>query len=201
MHRTNDRYDVITDVTTPTARVWIGRDRRHGDFLSDSAVKVPGGLRTLITRWRRLPTVRIVEIATLKGGALSARPYQLAQACDGSITTCALALFEDFCTARRLDPAHLVHTAYPEERDSTSWTLRWRRELRERAAWEGVAYPETWDASAVRGLVESLHEINHHGLAAVVADLSNVPVLAGEALALSEMRAMGFAFARERVTA
>lgn len=201
MNRTNARYDVVTDVTTPTARVWIGRDRRHGDFLSDSAVKVPGGVRTLITRWRRLPTIRVVETATLKGGALSARPYQLAQACDGSITTCALALFEDFCTARRLDPALLVRIAYPEDRDGTAWTLRDRRALREKAAWEGVAYPEAWHAAAVRGLVESLHEINYHGLAAVVADLPDVQVLTGEALSLAEMRSMGFAFQRDALQA
>jgi hypothetical protein len=169
MYRTHDRYEVVADTRTATARLWIGRDRRHGDYLSDCAVKVPGGLRTLVTRWRRPPTARVVEIATLKGGALSPRPYQLAQACDGSTTDCALALFEDFCTARRLEPAALLKEAYPEDAVEPAWSLPNRRRLREAAAWEGVAYPETWDAAAVRGLVETLHEINYHALAAIVA--------------------------------
>lgn len=168
MYRTHDRYEIVAEVRTSTARLWIGRDRRHGDYLSDCAVKVPGGLRTLVTRWRRPPTPRVVETATLKGGALSPRPYQLAQACDGSTTDCALALFEDFCTARRVEPAQLLKDAYPEEATDDTWSLPGRRRLREAATWEGVAFPDVWDAAAVRGLVESLHEINYHALAAIV---------------------------------
>lgn len=174
MTRNPDRYQVVADLRTATARVWIGRHcstGRHEDYLSDSAVKVPGGLRTLVTRWRRPPTPRVVETATLNGGALSPRPYQLAQAGDGSITDCVLALFEDFCTARRAEPAALMREAYPDEAADEAWSLPARRRLRDAAAWEGVACPDTWDPAAVRGLVESLHEINYHAVAAVVAAL------------------------------
>jgi hypothetical protein len=196
MLRNTARFDVIHDGVSPTARIWIARDRRHEDFLTESKVKVPGGIRHLVTRWRGAPTVKAVTAATLTGGFLSARPYQLAQACDGSIGLCALALFEDFCTARRLDPASLVRSAYPEEPRDGTWSLAGRRALRRDAEWEGVAFPDAWTPDAVRGLIESLHEINYHALASVVQDLPHVPVLTSDALALAEAKAMDFAFAR-----
>jgi len=59
----------------------------------------------------------------------------------------------------------LHRAAYPEEEPPT-----WDDDLTA-ADWQGVAYPKQWNDDAKSGLLESLHEINCHCLAAIVSEL------------------------------
>jgi hypothetical protein len=105
---------------------------------------------------------------TCRRGRFSPRPYQLAQACDGSIESCVLALFSAFCEARQLDPIALLQRAYPDEPAHTAQDFV---EICRQADWERTAYPTRWDGSAIAGLLESLHEINYHSLTGVLDDI------------------------------
>jgi hypothetical protein len=126
-------------------------------------------IRYLVERYRGgRPSWHKLREDARQRGIRSPRPYQLGQACDGSITTCVMALFEDFCKARRLDPIVLLRQAYSEE----SFSSTDFRVTRSAADWEGTAYPRRWGPKAIDGLLESLHEINYHALAAVVGDIA-----------------------------
>lgn len=41
------------------------------------------------------------------------------------------------------------------------------------ADWQGVAYPAQWGAAEIAGLLESLHAVNYHTIAAIVAELTS----------------------------
>jgi hypothetical protein len=101
---------------------------------------------------------------------LSPRPYQLGQFCDGSITPCVVALFENFCRARQLDAIALFHQAYPD----CLYTLKEFDAIRRHADWEGTSYPARWDRTAVDGLLYSLHAVNYHELADVVEEMTEL---------------------------
>ena len=94
----------------------------------------------------------------------SKRPYQLGQACDGTIDDCVHALFIDFCADLNLKPRELYFQAYPEAEKDGSYTPEIISELKIRANQEGVQYPTNWNKQAYLGLLESLGEINNHSL-------------------------------------
>ena len=138
------------------------------------------------TAWRRRDGARMVSTVTAVETGIrstmaadghevwslvSARPYRLGQACDGTIDTCVTALFLVWCYAHDHDPATLVLRAYGETRHEWS-VARQLKTLREAFA-EGVVVPPVWCAASVRGLLDSLHEINCHALAEVVSDLAD----------------------------
>src|SRR5205814_10567708 len=104
-------------------------------------------------------TLSGAALDTRDPGTFSPRTYRLAQACDCSITECALALFGGFCNATCRVPDVLFRAAYPDERQAPNWSG-----VVIAAEWQGVLYPASWDAAAVAGLLESLHAINYHSL-------------------------------------
>ena len=99
--------------------------------------------------------------------AFSQRPDGLGQACDGTIESCVLALFYDYCEAKGFHPAALYRDAYPE-RDQA--TVAERQATMRRAMAEGVCFPQVWDAEAFNGLIESLEEINFRSLASALEE-------------------------------
>lgn len=124
-----------------------------------------GGIKYLVWRYERGVSLATAKADLLEHGYFSPRPYQLAQACDGTITSCALALFIRFCRDCGHDAEALMRAAYPNEK---------RGDLDEIAVfadWQGVAYPAQWDDAAKAGLLESLHAVNYHSLASEVANL------------------------------
>ena len=129
-------------------------------------MKCKGGLRHLVHRYGRA-TIHGAALDTLEHGTLSPRPYQLAQACDGSITSCALAMFVRWCEHTGHCPSTLYGRAYERER-----TPDWAGTVAF-ADWQGVAFPARWSDAEVAGLLESLHAINYHSLAAIVAELAS----------------------------
>ena len=138
----------------------------YNEVVFEGFVKCEGGVRHLVHRYETV-TVHQAALDTLEYGTFSPRPYQLSQACDGSITECALALFVHFCNVVRRGPDALFRAAYPAHRQSPVWS-----EVVGTADWQGVHYPTHWNASTITGLLESLHAVNYHQLAAVVGDLS-----------------------------
>lgn len=92
---------------------------------------------------------------------VSPRPYQLGQACDGTINSPVLHAYKVACDALGLDADWLYKSAYPErDDDPPTWI-----ECRRHAEWQGgVEWPERWDAAAIDRLAESLTEINYHSL-------------------------------------
>ena len=163
-------YNPTTAVTTRTRDVliWIAHDDRRQEWLTEVIVRRPKGVLYLVHRYPgERPTRRVLYREACRYGRLSPRPYQLSQACDGSIGSCVLALFTAFCEARQLDPVALLQRAYPDERAHVAQDFV---EIRQHADWEGTAYPERWNQSAIAGLFESLHAINYHSLAGVLDD-------------------------------
>jgi hypothetical protein len=140
----------------------------HNEVVFEGTVKGAGGVRHLVHRYASV-TLHGAALDTLQHGTFSPRPYRLAQACDGSINECVLALFVKFCAATGHLPDALFGAAYPDEKPRPRW-----HEVVITADWQGVRYPARWDATAVAGLLESLHAINYHQLASVVADASRV---------------------------
>jgi hypothetical protein len=122
----------------------------HNEVVFEVFAKCEGGLRHLVHRYDRA-TIHRAALDTVEHGTFSPRPYQIAQACDGSITSCALALFVRWCERT---PDWVETVAF--------------------ADWQGVAYPAEWGVSEVTGLLESLHAVNYHSLAIVVADATRV---------------------------
>jgi hypothetical protein len=163
-------YNPKTAVTTRTRNVqyWIAHDDNRQEWLVEIIVRRPTGVLYLVHRYPgERPSRSALYRDARKYGHLSPRPYQLAQACDGSIGSCVLALFSAFCEARQLDPIALLQRAYPDEAAHTTQDFA---EIRRLADWERTAYPAVWDERAIAGLLESLHEINYHSLAGVVSD-------------------------------
>jgi len=138
------------------------------EVVFDGTVKCDDGVRHLVHRYVQV-NLHEAALDTLQHGTFSPRPYRLAQACDGSIGECVLALFVHFCRAFGQVPDALFGAAYPDERPLPRW-----HEVVRAADWQGVGYPARWDSRAVAGLLESLHAINYHQLAAVVAEASRI---------------------------
>ena len=138
----------------------------HSEVVFEGFVKCEGGVRHLVHRYEKV-TLQGAALDTLEHGTFSPRPYRLAQACDGSITECALALFVGFCNATCRVPDVLFRAAYPDERQAPNWSG-----VVIAAEWQGVLYPACWNAASVAGLLESLPAINYHSLAAVVSEIS-----------------------------
>jgi hypothetical protein len=135
----------------------------HNEVVFEGFVKCEGGLRHLVHRYRHA-TIRGTALDTLQHGKFSLRPYQLAQPCDGSITSCALGLFVRWCGAAGHCPTQLYRRAYDREH-APDWA-----ETVGSAEWQGVEYPAEWGATEVAGLLASLHSVNNHSLAAIVAE-------------------------------
>lgn len=138
----------------------------HNEVVFEGFVKCKGGLRHLVHRYGRA-TIHGAALDTVEHGTFSPRPYQLAQPCDGSITSCALSLFVRWCEHASYCPSTLYRQAYEREH-APDWA-----EAVAFADWQGVAYPAQWGAAGVAGLLESLHTVNYHNLAAIVAESAN----------------------------
>ena|SRR6266496_3002030 len=137
----------------------------HDEIVFEGFVKCEGGVRHLVHRYEKV-TLHGAALDTLEYGMFSPRPYRLAQACDGSITECVLALFANFCAVNHHSPHALFCAGYPDRRESPCWN-----EVVSAAKWQGVCYPPNWNNAAVAGLLESLHAVNYHQLASVVAEV------------------------------
>lgn len=157
----------VWDSLVSQHRIHVTQDRRNDDYLVDAKVKVPGGLKGIVYRTTELPS--LADVLDLVQSSehpvnVSPRPYRLAQSCDGTIGSPVMALYASFCESKGLDPAAVMIDAYPGE----TWNAQDFIKSAEEAGWQGVAYPEEWDANAITGLVESLHEINYHQLACLI---------------------------------
>jgi hypothetical protein len=155
-------------------QIWLYRDHDRDEYLVEAVVKEPGAIRHLVERVKVNPTNAEIIARCKKRGVLSPRPYRLAQPCDGSITGPVMALFAHYCAVRGLGPVTLMIQAYPDE--AGDWTEEDFARSKADAEWEGVAYPSQWNDVAVRGLLDSLGEVNYHSLACVVEDLESTRV-------------------------
>lgn len=136
----------------------------HNEVVFEGFVKCDGGVRHLVHRYAKV-TLHGAALDAIEYGTFSPRRYQLAQACEGSITECALAFFVRWCRDTSRCPDALYRQAYQRER-----TPRWNEVIAD-AEWQGVAYPAGWNAKSKAGLLASLHEINYHSLAGIVSEL------------------------------
>jgi hypothetical protein len=124
------------------SRIWLAHDDQRDQWIVEVTVRQREGIRYLVNRYGGArPAWHTLRQDARRQGWLSLRPYQLGQACDGSITTCVLALFENFCKARDLDLISLLHQAYAERVYSPKRFDTIQRD----ADWEGTAYPAQWD--------------------------------------------------------
>jgi hypothetical protein len=163
-------FDPTTTFTqnTRTARMWIAQDDCTNVWVAEVYVRRPASVLYFVRRYRGArPRWRTLYRDACRYGRPSPRPYKLAQPCDGSITTCVVALFLDFCKARQVDPVTLLKQAYP---DDAPYTKRGITSIRRQADWERTAYPARWNKRAVEGLLESLHEVNYEELIHVITD-------------------------------
>ena len=140
-------------------------------FLTEAFVKADNqkDVHYLIHRSFAKPSVaQVVSLAKQK--LISPRPYQLGQACDGSITSCVLALFHSFCLYAQLEPVVLHREAYLEREKDDFQDLDFS-EILPFANWQGVEYPTIWGEEEYKGLQESLTEINYHSLANILDEV------------------------------
>ena len=133
------------------------------EVVFEGFTKSDEGIRHLVHRYDRV-TLHGAALDTLQYGVFSPRPYRLAQSCDGSTTSCALALFVRWCRETSRCLSSLYQQAYPQ-RNSPDWA-----ETVAFADWQGVAYPARWGDAEVAGLRSSLHAVNYHCLASTVAN-------------------------------
>lgn len=131
-------FETIYDAQTEKYSVWAGKDDAPDyNILVDAYLKVKGGIRHLVRRYK---TFKIEDvISDLQDAYFSSRPYQLGQACDGSIDTPVQALFHSFCLAKGLNPLELLRKAYPKEVRHGNY-----EEIKRFADWQGVEYPTQW---------------------------------------------------------
>lgn len=135
------------------------------EVVFEGYAKCPGGIKFLVWRYEIGVSLATAKADLLEHGYFSSRPYQLAQACDGTVTSCALALFVRFCRDCDHDAEAVMRAAYPKEKPrdlNRSVTF---------ADWQGVTYPKQWDEAAKAGLLASLHAVNYHSLAGEVVNL------------------------------
>lgn len=134
-------------------------------FLIEAFVKADNQKDLHYLIYRSLAKPRVDQIVSLaKQKSISPRPYQLGQACDGSITSCVLALFHSFCLYAQLNPGQFYREAYSEREKDNFRDLDFKAIL-PFANWQGVKYPRIWGKDEYEGLLESLTEINYHSLA------------------------------------
>lgn len=150
-------------------------DRRQfaAQIYLEAYEKVPGGVTCL--NWGAPATPTSVReffhgLAERTTEFRSLRPYQLGQACDGTINSPVLHAYKVACDALGLDDDWLYKIAYPERGDDPpEWP-----ECRRHAKWQGgVQWPARWDAAAVERLAESLTEINYHSLRSEFAEAAH----------------------------
>ena len=155
--------------------VLVNHDRGSKDSFNmvvEVWAKIKEGVRYSIQRHELVanPADRVKEWVskTRKFGLESCRPYCPGQACDGTISSCVIALFIDLCKQRNVSPVKIWNTAYPDERPRLSKKeLKLRKEF---ADWQGVAYPRQWDTVQVELMIESLHNANYHQLATTISE-------------------------------
>ena len=142
-------------------------EKVHGGvvFLNWWAPATPAGVREFFS-----------GLAERSDADVSPRPYRLGQACDGTINSPVLFALKVACAALGLEPDRLYKKAYPERGDNPPiWS-----DCRRHAEWQGgVELPTSWDDAAIGGLIESLHEINFHSLAAEVSDAAEAALREG----------------------
>ena len=97
----------------------------------------------------------------------SKRPYQLGQACDGTIDSCVHGLFIEWCRDQGHDPQELYHAAYP---DTPPYSTGIQASLLNEARLQGTTFPQRWGEKEYDGLIASLSEINNHSLVDLVTE-------------------------------
>lgn len=160
----------VQEIETEKYYIWIGEQPyfKNYKFIVEAYYKEKKGVRHLVHRFNQKPAVEeIIEI--LKQSYLSKRPYKLKQKCDGSINSPVLALFNSFCINNNLDPVEIYNLAY-EEQTLTKEELELIVKFGE---WQGVNYPVEWNNKAIKGLLESLGEINYHSLVSYLYEILN----------------------------
>lgn len=165
MSNTEAIFRNVHEHTVGNLRFTLMQDGRSEQWVTEAYLRVDGGIRHQVMRWYKRPRVSEIIAECRNTTFVSPRPYVLGQACDGSIGYAVIALYADFCRARNLDPQCLMHRAYSDEGRSDPKTYTVARQY---ADWETTTFPKPWDAPAVNGLIESLHEINYHQLATQV---------------------------------
>lgn len=93
----------------------------------------------------------------------SQRPYELGQACDGTIDTCVMALLISYCQNKKIDLRTLLTLCYPND-DWSHLTNDYQNNKLTLAHEEGLIIPSCWDSIAFDGLCDSLTEINLHSM-------------------------------------
>ena len=153
--------ETYLEVWNERDHVWIGYDSRCHDYLVEAFRKVDGGVRHFVGRYKHARLALIYH--DLKKAHLSKRPFQVGQGCDGSGTACCYALFHSFCLSKGLDAVELHRKAY-QKREGIEYQKLRPAVILELADWQGVVYPDQWNESAYRGLIESLVGINNTSL-------------------------------------
>ncbi|WP_415906998.1 hypothetical protein [Oleiharenicola sp. Vm1] len=162
-HFDDDEFRLSTD----KLRAYMARDHRSASNprrYIEAYERVHGGV-VFLNWWT--PTDReglesfFDALADHARGHVSPRPYQLGQACDGTIGAPVWTAFHAACVSLGCDPTAIYKDAYPKEGPNPiDWT-----ELAKLAEWQGgVALPASWDEDARVGLCQSLHNINAHYL-------------------------------------
>jgi len=160
----------VTLTSTPEFRVWMTFEDLRGEWIAELFAHARGGIHHA-THWYRgeRPTLTILRRDVYRGGTWSPRPYEIGQRGDSSTTSCVLALFAQYCTTKGLQPVEVMSRIYPAERIYVDHIFA---DIREQAMWEGVSWPATWDESCIRSLIESLHDIQHAGLAQLIESMA-----------------------------
>ena len=152
---------IFVDHRDDQTDLWVGQREGDPEFVFEGFLKVVGGVKHVVNRFDNNPTMEEMLSLLESRGLVSPRPYQPGQFCDGSITSCVMALFYDFCKRYGLNAAGVHATAYPD-RAEPNWEEQYL--TMSFADWQGVAYPRIWTLEHFVRLLDSLNAVNRHSL-------------------------------------
>jgi hypothetical protein len=141
-----------------------GRPDLDGQVYLEAFERVKGGV-TFLNAWRPATPAGVRTffrwLAERRTEFLSTRPYQLGQACDGTIVSPALHAYRIACDSLGLDANRIYADAYADQGEEPP---DWKRIARHTEWQGGVVWPTRWDAAAIDGVAASLTAINYHRL-------------------------------------
>ena len=158
--------------TTTCLKYWIrALNRTHHRFVVEALVKVPGGVRFLTELRQEPPEAHELIRRCLENGEFSARPYLLGQTTDDSTADCVMALYEDCCRRRGLDPSELLVRTYPGWEKRDAWLAATWTRIRDSAQWQETTFPAEWTSDCLIGLLMSLTGQHRPELATILASV------------------------------
>lgn len=160
-----NRYEIIKEETDENTNFWIARDNKKDKYFVDCFMKTEEGIKHISLSSSKIPRKFDLMRSLNHQRSILHRPFALSQENDGYSEPAVLALYEDFCKTKDLDPKGIYKQSYPLTGRSgtyeSSVTL---------GKWQGVQYPQSWDFENYEKLQSLLLKSNYDDLMTTLHD-------------------------------